>query len=368
VVFLAATGRRPTLEKLVLAEWGGALAVLGFELAARVVTRPFVYRPRLEVTFHPDPQILGGTRAPSRFSTNTRGMRGPEWDEAAYKVLCVGGSTTACIYLDDADAWPGRLMALLNERSRGRRYWVGNVGKSGHDSFQHLELLRRLPEARAVDALVILTGVNDFNRSLRLTPATRRRLARIDIFDSGGPPSPLLPYLKQTVLYRSAAHLRPARRGIDVEDARGAVYARRRAERQRTPRDHPLGPLGEPLRGYADQLGEIAGWCADHRVRCIFLTQPTLWQDPMPPELEAITYSTPIGTSGRTLSAADAARGMAAFNDALLELCRERSLECVDLARALPKDASIHYDQEHFTIRGAEAVAAIAAERLLTAP
>jgi hypothetical protein len=61
------------------------------------------------------------------------------------------------------------------------------------------------------------------------------------------------------------------------------------------------------------------------------------------------------------------ARGLAAFNGALLGLCRARSLECVDLAGALPKDGSIHYDQEHFTIRGAEAVAATVVEPLLAA-
>jgi lysophospholipase L1-like esterase len=362
IAFLAARGRRGILEKVVLAGWSVTLVLVGFEVAVRAIGRPMVYRPNLDLVVRPDPQILPGTKAPARFTTNRLGMRGPEWDAAALKVLAVGGSTTICFYLDDLAAWPQRLMSLLNAGSPPRRVWVGNVGKSGNDTLHHLELLKRLPEAAEVDVIVMLAGVNDFNHSLRYPLEGRRQAAAARVFDRGGPRDPFLPSFRQSLPYRALTLLRRERAALDVEDREGTVYARRRVLRRMARKDYPLPPLHEPLRQYAASLETIADWCRDRGVRLVLLTQPTLWQDPMPPELEALTYSSTFGGSRRTLSAADLARGLAAFNRTMLEVCRARGLECIDLAAALPKDASVHYDQEHFTIAGAEAVAGKVAE------
>jgi lysophospholipase L1-like esterase len=364
IAFLAATRRHAVLQNVVLLGWSVTAVLLGFELAARAIGRPMVHRPNLDIVVRPDPAILPGTKAPARFTTNGRGMRGPEWEAGAERIFAVGGSTTICFYLDDALTWPQRVMTLLNAGSSGRRVWVGNVGKSGHDTLHHLELLERLPEVAEVDVIVLLAGVNDFSHSLRYPFEGRRRTAAARVFDRGGPRDPFVPHFRQSLPYRAVTLLAKPPAGLEVEDLEGRVYARRREQRRNARKDYPLPPLDEPLRQYQATLGAIADWCRQRGIRLLLLTQPTLWQDPMPPELEALTYSSTMGGPGRTLSAADLARGIDAFNRTMLELCRTRSLECLDLASALPKDASIHYDQEHFTIEGADAVARMVAERL----
>ncbi|NIN70116.1 MAG: hypothetical protein GTO63_36630, partial [Anaerolineae bacterium] len=56
-------------------------------------------------------------------------------------------------------------------------------------------------------------------------------------------------------------------------------------------------------------------------------------------------------------SAAALAEAMDLYNGALLDLCRARGVECLDLAALVPKDSSIFYDDAHLTEKGARWVA-----------
>ncbi len=59
---------------------------------------------------------------------------------------------------------------------------------------------------------------------------------------------------------------------------------------------------------------------------------------------------------------------MDAYNQTLLNLCRQDHLECYDLASSIPKDTSAFVDDVHFNIGGARMVAEFLAARLLAAP
>jgi hypothetical protein len=71
-------------------------------------------------TFRPDPDVMPGVSGSSHYRINSLGIRG---DEPAlggqYRTLCVGGSTTECLYLDDTETW------VLQERLS--RSWGENV-------------------------------------------------------------------------------------------------------------------------------------------------------------------------------------------------------------------------------------------------
>ncbi|HEX6737044.1 MAG TPA: SGNH/GDSL hydrolase family protein [Vicinamibacteria bacterium] len=368
IAFLAWRGRTAALERLALLGLSVGLTLALFEGALRLLMRPLVYRPHLQLVLHPDPEVLPGTTSPSRFSTNGVGMRGPEWDAGARRILCVGGSTTICLYLDDAKAWPARLMALLNEGAPSPRYWVGNVGKSGHDTYHHLALLRRLPEASRVDAVIVLCGVNDLAHAVRASHEARRRMAASSVFDAGGPFNPTHAYFKQAFAYQALKRFVRSADAIYEEDERGHAYARRRQRRRQATPDYPLPALPEHLAAYTANLEAMAALCRERGARVVFLTQPTLWQDPMPPELEALTWFRPIPGTTRTVSSPELARGMAAFNEAMLAFCRQRSLECLDLAAQVPKAARYFFDDEHLTEAGADRVAQAVADYLRARP
>jgi len=353
---------------LIVLIWSLTIPMILCELGMGLVSRPYVFAPGLRKTFYPDPEVMPGIAGPSLFSTNGRGMRGPEWKDDAYKILCVGGSTTICTYLDDKETWTWWLMESLNGLQNGREYWVGNVGMSGHDTYHHIELLKQLPEAGSVDCIIVLCGVNDFDHSIRLPYPLRQRLAPSRVFSCGGPFKPFGPYFKQTYLYRLARGLlerTPANRAMEVEDVGGKSYVLRRAARRDARKDYPLPPLERHLSIYQENLARILAWCRARGIRCIFMTQPTLWHSGMDAELERLCWKMPIGRTGRAVSSADLAVGMDAFNRAMLDFCETEDAECIDLAAACPKDKSVFIDDEHFNESGARVVANTIAEWFL---
>lgn len=82
-------------QVLVLASALGALTWLGLEAA--IPTAPFHLRtPRTRELFRPDPRFLPGVVGDGRLTIDELGVRGDPLPPraSAYRILCVGGSTT----------------------------------------------------------------------------------------------------------------------------------------------------------------------------------------------------------------------------------------------------------------------------------
>ncbi|NOX59143.1 MAG: hypothetical protein GXP29_09845, partial [Planctomycetes bacterium] len=103
--------KRGLLFRLVAVTYCVTLPLALAELFLRVTTQPRLYQPNMTQIEHPRPEVMPGITGESRFTMNALGLRGPEWQEDAYKILCIGGSTTICTYLDDDETWPALLMA-----------------------------------------------------------------------------------------------------------------------------------------------------------------------------------------------------------------------------------------------------------------
>lgn len=98
---------------------------------------------------HVQPTNLIGIASDGAFSTNSQGLCGPEFSkDDDYRILCIGGSTTECLYLDDRAAWPALLAGGLN--GEDERVRIGNAGRAGLNSYGHIALVKHLPEARQV--------------------------------------------------------------------------------------------------------------------------------------------------------------------------------------------------------------------------
>ncbi len=111
----------------------------------------YVWPPNFHRTFRPDPDVVHGATVPSQLTINAFGMRGdPPGPQYQYRVLAIGGSTTICGYLDDRKAWPYLVQERSNAALGPDTVWVGNVGRPGHTTHQHLlqveKLLARHPE------------------------------------------------------------------------------------------------------------------------------------------------------------------------------------------------------------------------------
>ena len=102
--------------------FGWALGEIAVGFAAKAVpTVPFhLHHPNLQRRFRPSPGVMPGIRGESTFTTNSLGVRGPEREAGSINILCVGGSTTICTYLDDTETWPHHLLHELRQRCPAR--------------------------------------------------------------------------------------------------------------------------------------------------------------------------------------------------------------------------------------------------------
>ena len=99
----------------------------------------------------------------------------------AYRIFCLGGSTTFGRPYDDATSFAGWLRELLPEADPGRRWEVINAGGVSYASYRVARLMRELAELEP-DLFVVYTGQNEFLEertyaAMRRLPAPVRRVA-----------------------------------------------------------------------------------------------------------------------------------------------------------------------------------------------
>lgn len=370
----------------------GAALLLG-ELTLRLLLPGpggyFVYPPGLRQEFWPEEALMPGVSGPSRFQVNSLGLRGDDLgSEHTYRILALGGSTTQCLYLDQAEAWPQQLQDLLGERlaSRGR-IWVGNAGKAGRRLPEHrLQLEHLLPAIEDLDAVVMLLGANDLNRRLNedahYRPADPSRPEEREAlleraFDVYPRHHALVPP-RRTALWqlvdRAVQRVEIRRHWQMIQDRRGTHYQLWRERRAQASRIRDgLPDLGTALEAYRSDLEAVRDLTGRFGVRVVFLTQPHVYREDLPEELSRLLWMGWVGErqterGQEYYSAGALSRAYEAFNDALRRFCRETGSECLDLEPVLPKDTRSFYDDIHFNEGGALRVARAVAEHFAASP
>lgn len=388
---------------VVLSVGGFCVALGAAELFLRLLpsfNRYAVWLPHIARRGVSDPKIFPGIAGVAQFTTNSLGIRARELGQNEYRFLAIGGSTTQGRRVDDSEVWTARLEQELPHTADGRTTWVGNVGRAGMNSRDHvLQMDGFTQQYPDIEAFLVLVGVNDltialaagenYRRPPSLNDADVRRQLLERVFASApgqfinyhrdDPNEPLDWWYKDTALWRL---LRRSLQAVErslwgaalMEDADGRNTERWRQYRQAASRTlDQLPDLTAPLAEYCGNLEAIADLAKARGRRLIFMTQPSIWRADLPPEAAARCWLGGTGDFQREQSPAyysvDAlAVAMRRFNETLLDVCRERSLEVVDLAAKIPRDPSVFIDDIHFTEKGERLVAAAIAEQVKQAP
>lgn len=329
----------------------GLLTWAAFEQA--IPTAPFHRRtPGIREVFKPDPRFVPGVSGDGRLSINELGVRGdplPPRGEA-HRILCVGGSTTEGLYLDDEETW-SRLLQERLTKAWGRPVWVGNAGISGYATTEHLPFLERFDALSEMDCVVVMAGFNDF---ALMTFAERGQVRRP--WETPG-------WARSDLFKLAKSGLQPAAPGAPFQDPAGRWIEERREVRRAAPRVSTLPELGPSLQRFEQRLDALVALCEGHGVRTVLANQAVLWRGELPPAAEALLW---IGWT-RDRSAfytAEALRGgMDAFNARVGEVAARRGVELVDIS-AVSGDLDSFYDDCHFTELGARRVAGLVAAQL----
>ena len=356
---------------VLLLEWG-----LRTYFAHSRQNKYYVHPPKLHKIYRPMLGVVFGAAKMIHFRTNKEGIRGDEFSpEEQYRILTMGGSTTECQFLDQSKTWPCVLQKKLNT-PHGWKVWVGNIGKSGlcsREFYMHMKYL--LPQYPKIDTIIVLSGVNNFLRPLieddRYDPLFwdhydywENRLIR-GAFSK-------MPYFKKKFRFHPGYydetaigflvkqfHYKYLQKTL-YKDKRKGCDPQARPEKCIENSD-ALPDLTPSLQEYIRNLHAMIDIAAGKSVRIIFMTQPSLWKKKMTDQEKDLLWSGWAGSkkAGRYYSVEVLMEILEQFNRKLKKVCKARGVECIDLDDILPKDASIFYDDYHFTENGAQLTASI---------
>jgi lysophospholipase L1-like esterase len=318
--------------------------------------------PNTRRVFQPNASDMPGVIGESRYTISSLGVRGPELPpkEAAYRILCVGGSTTQCLYLDDSEAWPHVLEVTLNRGADSKHVWVGNVGIAGYSTAPHLRFIAKGELWKRMDCILFLVGANDLNRFLRFGSTLNQFSDEPSTWELKSRSSP--PIWNRSAVLKTARRIyyeqiRPQK---DAEDKRGANYAVRRRLRQRAPIRDDMPDLSEALNEYGERIARIIELCKSAHVRPVFLTQPTLLGENASAEVRSLFWSGDDG-HGKYFGIDYLRKGLDRYNQRLREVCSRERVEVIDLT-TMNGRGEFFYDDYHFTESGAREVARLVAK------
>lgn len=376
------------------------LALGAAEIMLRIAVPPShgysTLPPGAQWTLIPEPAVLHGLDGVSHVRVNRFGVRGRAFgdERSEYRILAVGGSTTLCRALDDAEVWTHLLEVDLGHTVDGRQVWVGNVGRDGSSARDHvLQLKYLLPQYPHMDVVVALAGVNDMmptiyqgwhyrlpaavtepaaereemSRAFALFPA---RLQDRDPSSAGH-----VPWYKATALWQLARRAKQGlgrRRTIRMGFAGQSPLIDARRERVTATKIDSLPSLDAPMMEYRRNLNAMADLASAAGVRLVLVTQPSAWREGMSEVEEHQLWlglvATGPGAPPAYMTTRVLGRAMARYNNTMLEVCRERQLDCVDAANLIPHDTTAMYDDVHFNEQGSRLLARALAEHFRKRP
>jgi GDSL-like lipase/acylhydrolase family protein len=386
----ARSGRRKlrkTVFRLSAFLLAGATALGLGEGVLRIVRerdRFYPYVPRTVTVAYPTPEIAPGVEGPSTFTVNSFGCRGPEPAGERIRMLTVGGSTTACTILDDAETWPATTMTTVNARIGPETLWVTNSGIDGKRTCHHVAHLRHLaPKIPNLDVVLVYCGLNDVGAWLYVNDYAFGRMDDVDgyanavgeAFRISDYDPPGLPWYKRTEIWKAAvvakARYRTRKRmsahdsGFILEDDRLAWLQsmqehRQSAEKILVPRAK-MDTFPRLLQEYGQNLRTMARLAHESGYRLIFMSQAILWQG-LSEEQKKHVWMGAMDQGQAFIREDQMEELVRGANATMQEVAASEQVLFLDLAARIAGHPEYFHDGCHFNELGAREVGTVVAD------
>ncbi len=282
---------------------------------------------------------------------NSFGFRGEELrDDHDLKVLCMGGSTTECFYLNDGRDWPNLLWKRLKQERP--KIWLNNAGMDGQSSFGHLAMLKQYILDLKPDYIILMCGLNDIGLQNPSTFDTYDNTWFKKVYNFLELPSTIVNIIRAGDAKKAGLQHRFFK---DFSKEEKLVLNDSQIYRQ-------LKDQKKFLSGYVERITEFTNLCKKNNIGLIFVSQAILFSDEQDPFTDVNLGEIKTGTTngrGKSLM-------MKMYNEATFNLADTMHVGFINLSARLPKDTRFFYDGYHFTNDGAEMVADIIYDEIKT--
>ncbi|WP_431214537.1 SGNH/GDSL hydrolase family protein [Puia sp. P3] len=294
-----------------------------------------------------DPKIVN--------TRNSLGFRGPELPDTGgglLKIITIGGSTTECHFLNDEKTWPYLLGLKLSDSLPG--CWVNNAGLDGHSTYGHIVLLNGVVKQLRPSVVIFLTGINDVEND---GPTFHDRLNtrgsaadwRHYIFENSEVLNLVLNFVRG---WRAQKFNNTTDECIVLDSTQRRPLADTVVRRR-------MALQGPYLDAYRGRLLQLVDTCLAWHISPVLMTQPNLFGAGKDPVTHADLELYPTDPGDHDMNGKLIWAMLEQYNDVVREVCREKGILLIDLARMMPKNSLYYYDMSHFTNEGARLVAEI---------
>jgi len=313
----------------------------------------YTMTPNSGFTWKINSNEITGIHQDSEISFDELGARSiSNYKDATHKIAVFGGSTTACFALTQSKTWP----ALL-EKKLGNSYWVGNFGRPGNSSNHHIlqfEHILKKPELSDVKTVLIMQGVNDFvgyliseEQYINLPEEKLKYIAFQHLPDEN------IPFYKKLTLYKLA---RRAKTNITFyfkhKDYLTQAVQDIKTLKKQAKIINELPDLTAGLKHYEENTKQLIKLANEKNIKLIFVTQATMWKPDLEKKYEDLMVTSGFMNNEAFYSTEAFYYGMEAFNQRLIEVCKQNNVSYIDLD--LPKTTESFYDDFHYNESGAE--------------
>jgi lysophospholipase L1-like esterase len=366
------------------------LALTLLEVGLRVTCdsdRFYPYHRNSVRVFYPSEEITPGVTGMSRFTTNSFGTRGPDPAGERIRILTIGGSSTACTVLDDAETWPALLMRFLNQKAGDDRFaWVTNSGTDGHNTHHHIMHARYLvPRIPDLDYVLVYAGLNDVGMWLYAEKFDPHFLDNPDNWNSRlgeafrecNYTSADAPWYKRLEIWKQASILKSKylsrraqslpKNGAIVQDARFQWMEKERQRRREARKRHvpraKMDSLPVALEAYGVALSRIIAFVREGGAEPVMIAQAL--QDHVLTAEEHRRLWMGAMDGGKTYVERDQlVQLVKAYNERMRMICAKTNVLFIDLPSHLVGHRDLFFDGCHFNQKGAKVTARILADIL----
>ncbi len=281
---------------------------------------------------------------------NSLGFRGPELStNDNLKVICMGGSTTECFYLNDGKDWPAVLGSKI--KNDYPTSWLNNAGMDGQSSFGNLQMLKQYIVKLKPNYIILMCGLNDMGLEAPSNFDENKSLVK-KVYNFLEIPSTILNITragkaKEAGLnHQFIADISKAET-LKMDDS--SVYKRLENEQKY-------------LAGYKSRISEFAKICQENNIKLIFVAQSILFSDEK--DLYSNTYLGDLKTGN--INGKTRAYILKMYNKVTFDFAESKNIPFINLNARLPKDSRFFYDGYHFTNDGSEISAGIIYDEIIS--
>ena len=272
-------------------------------------------------------------------------------DDKPYRIFAIGGSTTEQLFLDDKSTWTHLLQQNLSKENK-LDVEVINTGVSGLRANNHLSTLREIINLNP-DLVLFLVGINDWNRHIAQNfnknyDVTVGKFSRENLLFSQ---SLLGKFIKGAFRYASTLS---KDKKTPERDEFGDYFIRGSLDRSDVFSFTP----GSVANEYVDTLSEISLLCKKQKIKCMFITQPTGYQEGATEDFKKDFWMTPPNQN-YTVDFGSMVRLASLYNSFLIKFAKDKNHFICDPASKLPPTVMTFQDDCHFSLTGAKNMGAI---------